>query len=274
MGVLPMAHKIALGIEYCGSAHYGWQRQKSSRSIQAAVECALSQVADETIRVFCGGRTDAGVHALQQVVHFETTADRAMHAWVLGANVSLPEDISILWARRVGDDFHARFAALSRRYRYVILNRRSRAGLAHGRVLWEPCRLDEAAMQAAADGLIGTHDFTSYRAAACQAKSPIRTVTNLRVARFGDHIVIDMEADGFLHHMVRNIVGALVKVGHHRADVMWVAEVLACKDRTRAAKTSAADGLYLVTITYPSRYAIPPPPAVHFCDFIAKKDNV
>jgi len=251
--------KIALGIEYCGTQYFGWQRQGIPNSIQEIVEIALSKIADQQIKICCAGRTDTGVHAQLQVVHFETAVKRKMFSWVVGTNVNLPDDISILWAKEVDDDFHARFSAITRTYRYIILNRRPRPGLQHGKVTWECQHLDEERMQLAAESLIGEHDFTSFRAVACQANSPVREVRNLDISRVDDHVVLEIKANAFLHHMVRNIAGVLIEIGTGQADVSWAAEVLAAKDRTKAAKTVAPDGLYLAMIQYPEKYGIPMP---------------
>ena len=251
--------KIALGIEYCGTPYCGWQRQDVSNSVQAFVENALSSIADQKIKVYCAGRTDTAVHALHQVVHFETDVERKMYSWIVGSNVNLPHDISILWAKEVEDDFHARFSATTRTYRYIILNRRSRPGLHAGKVTWERQPLDESRMQLAAKSLIGEHDFTSFRTVACQAKSPNRDVKRLDIKRVDDYVIFDIEANAFLHHMVRNIAGVLIKIGCGEADISWAAEILALKDRTKSAKTAAADGLYLAMINYPEKYGIPVP---------------
>lgn len=251
--------KIALGIEYCGTHYCGWQRQDVPNSVQEFVENALSSIADKKIKVYCAGRTDTAVHALHQVVHFQTDVERKMYSWVVGSNVNLPDDISVLWAKQVEDDFHARFSATARAYRYIILNRRSRAGLQHGKVTWEWQALDEKRMQLAANSLIGEHDFTSFRSAACQAKNPVRTVYSLEIKREGNYVILEIEANAFLHHMVRNIAGVLIKIGSCDEDISWAAEVLALKDRTKAAKTAAPDGLYLAMIQYPEKYGIPVP---------------
>jgi tRNA pseudouridine38-40 synthase len=251
--------KIALGLEYAGTRYSGWQRQKHAGSIQQFLEEALSRVADQTITVQCAGRTDAGVHALHQVVHFETGVTREMRSWVLGGNVNLPQDISILWARPVPEEFHARFSAAGRSYRYIILNRPARPGIYSHRVTWECRTLDERRMQAAAKCLIGEHDFTSYRAVDCQSNTPVRNVRQLDVARDGDMVIIDIEANAFLHHMVRNIAGVLMEIGMGKAPVRWSQQVLEAKDRTLGGVTAAPDGLYLVNVTYPEKFDIPVP---------------
>lgn len=249
--------RIALGVEYDGSAFNGWQIQKDGRSVQHALEQALERVADHPVRVFCAGRTDTGVHATAQVVHFDTTASRSEHNWVLGGNSLLPPDASITWARPVADDFHARFSALERAYTYLILVRRARSALYHDRI----CRLyqmpDAQRMHLAAQALVGTHDFTSFRAAGCQAKSPTRTVLNLDVRQSGDWLRLDVRANAFLQHMVRNIAGTLIAVGQGEAEVDWPARLLQVRDRREAAMTAPPQGLYLVDIRYPEAFAVP-----------------
>ena len=249
--------KIALGLEYCGTAYSGWQRQRHTGSIQQCVEDALSQVADHTVTVQCAGRTDAGVHAWHQVIHFETEVCRELHSWVLGGNVNLPSDISLLWARNVSAEFNARFSATGRSYQYIILNRRARPGTMHGYVTWEPRSLDEQLMQQAAASLLGEHDFTSFRAIECQARSPVREVRRLEITRSGEYVYIDIEANAFLHHMVRNIAGVLVAIGTGKMPVTWAQEVLTAKDRTLGGVTLPAAGLYLKEIHYPIHFNIP-----------------
>ncbi|MFB3101131.1 MAG: tRNA pseudouridine(38-40) synthase TruA [Gammaproteobacteria bacterium] len=251
--------KIALGIEYCGAPYHGWQRQDIPNSVQEHVENALSKIADQEINVICAGRTDTGVHALHQVVHFETDIDRKMYSWVAGGNVNLPNDISILWAKEVDDDFHARFSATARTYKYIIINRQSKPGVNHGLVTWERQPLQAGRMQLAANSLIGEHDFTSFRTVACQANSAVRNVKRLDISRVDDYVMIEIEANAFLHHMVRNIAGVLIDIGCGKADISWVDEVLAIRDRTKSAKTASPDGLYLAMIQYPEKYGIPMP---------------
>ncbi len=249
--------KFAAGVEYDGSHYSGWQIQKHSASVQEQVEAALSAVADHSVAVTCAGRTDAGVHALNQVVHFESGAERDSHSWVLGANTHLPADISLIWAKPVQVDFHARYSATSRIYKYIILNRPARPGLGHGYVTWECRRLDVARMSEAATSLVGEHDFTSYRATSCQAKSPVRNVLSLSVKRENEYVVIAVEANAFLHHMVRNIAGVLIAIGMGKHEVGWEAEVLGAKRRDRGGVTAAPDGLYLAGVNYPQKYGIP-----------------
>ena len=249
--------KIAVGLEYCGAAYSGWQRQKHTISVQEHVESALSNVADHEVRVQCAGRTDAGVHALQQVAHFETGSERNMRSWILGGNVHLPPDIGILWAHKVEEDFHARFSATGRMYCYVILNRSARPGLLYRRVTWECRQLDEGLMQQAAGCLLGNHDFTSYRAIDCQSDSPMRNVRRLEIRRRDDFIIMEIEANAFLHHMVRNIAGVLMTIGRGEAPPAWSQQVLEARNRTQGGVTAPADGLYLVNVSYPQKYDIP-----------------
>ncbi|MFP9228519.1 tRNA pseudouridine(38-40) synthase [Pectobacterium cacticida] len=251
--------KIALGIEYDGSQYYGWQRQNDVASVQNCLETALSKVADEPIEVFCAGRTDAGVHSTGQVVHFTTHAIRKEAAWTMGVNANLPSDIAVRWMKTVDDDFHARFSATARRYRYIIYNHRYRpAVLSHGLThFYHP--LDAERMERAAQCLLGENDFTSFRAVQCQSRTPWRNVNHLKVIRHGDYIVVDIKANAFVHHMVRNIVGSLMDVGCGNRPESWIAELLAAKDRTLAGVTARAEGLYLVAVDYPTRFSIPRP---------------
>lgn len=259
--------KIAAVVEYDGSNYSGWQRQKHSVSVQEHVEAALSAVADHALAVTCAGRTDAGVHALNQVIHFETGAVREPHSWVLGANSRLPGDISLTWAKPVPENFHARYSATSRVYRYVILNRPARPGMGRGQVTWECRRLDCGRMSRAALSLIGEHDFTSYRATSCQAKNPVRTVMNLAVERKNEYVIIMIEANAFLHHMVRNIAGVLMGIGMSKHEVGWELDVLNARSRDCGGVTAAADGLYLAGVNYPEEYGIPGQRTNHHQDY-------
>ncbi len=249
--------KLALGLEYDGSGFYGWQVQSAVRTVQACVEEALSKVASHPVTVCCAGRTDTGVHARGQVIHIETHSHRETRAWVLGTNVNLPRDISILWAQPVENDFHARFSAIGRSYRYLILNRPTRPGLLCLQLTWECRHLDENRMQEAANYLVGEYDFSAYRAQGCQAKDPVRTVYRLNVTRKGSIIVIEIEANAFLYHMVRNIVGVLMAIGRGEASPSWAKEVLDGGKRTHGGITAPAKGLYLTGIQYPARYSLP-----------------
>ncbi len=253
--------RIALGIEYHGGGFSGWQIQPGRRTVQDCVEQALSRVADEPVRVICAGRTDTGVHALGQVVHFETMAARPLRAWVLGGNAHLPADVRLLWAESPGNDFHARFSAERRHYRYVICNTPIRPAVLAGRVAWHYRPLDIAPMQVAARDLLGEHDFSSYRSYACQAKHPVRTVHRLEVSRHDRFVVIDIVANAFLHHMVRNIAGVLMDIGSGRQPPGWAADILAARDRVAGGVNAPPDGLYFVNVEYPSRFGLPRVPA-------------
>ena len=253
--------RIALGLEYDGSRFHGFERQPGRRTVQGTVEEALARVAASPVRVVCAGRTDAGVHATGQVVHFDTAASRPVHAWVRGTNTYLPPDVTAPWARIVDGGFHARFLALQRRYRYVIVNRSTRPALLAGRAAWEYRPLDARLMRLAARHLAGEHDFSSFRAAGCQARHPVRRVHRIEVVRAGDRIVIDVHANAFLQHMVRNIAGTLVAVGAGERDPEWVASVLAARDRRAAGVTAAPGGLYLVGVDYPEATGIPAVPS-------------
>lgn len=257
--------RIAMGVEYDGSGFCGWQLQDGGvRTVQGEVEKAVGKVANHPVRVYCAGRTDTGVHGTGQVIHFDTEAERSERAWVFGANANLPKDVCILWARPVSGDFHARFSAQSRAYRYVIYNRHVRPTFLAHRVSWDFRELDVTRMRAAAGFLKGEHDFSSYRAVACQAHSPVRTVTRLEVERHGEFIVIDIEANAFLHHMVRNIAGVLMSIGAGEHEPEWAHEVLEARDRTVGGVTAPPYGLYLTRVDYPAEFAIPqlPPPSL------------
>ncbi len=249
--------RIAAILEYDGSSFSGWQRQDQTRTVQGAVEEALSKVADEPIQVVVAGRTDAGVHAAGQVIHFDTSATRTDFSWVRGANSNLPGDAALLWAGRVDDKFHARFSATGRHYHYLILNRPIRPTYLARRVTHEYRPLDVAAMQAAAPYLVGKHDFTSFRATQCQAKSPVRDVRALEITRHDDIFHIHIHANAFLHHMVRNIAGVLMTVGAGEQQPAWVKTILEARDRTAGGVTSAPDGLYLTSVIYPDEMKIP-----------------
>lgn len=252
--------KLALGVEYDGREFHGFETQPNGRTVQACLEEALGRVADHSVQAVCAGRTDAGVHALGQVVHFESGAVRPESAWVLGVNANLPRDVSVNWSRPVPEEFHARFSATARRYRYVILNRRTRPAVLRGRVAWEARPLDVERMRAAAGYLLGEHDFSSFRGAGCQAKSSVRRVFRLDVDRRGTFVIIDVTANAFLLHMVRNIAGVLVAIGAGKAAPEWARDVLAAADRRQGGVTAAPDGLYLVQVDYPSRYRLPAVP--------------
>lgn len=254
--------RIALGLEYNGSGFNGWQRQKNGISIQHVVEEAISFVADHYVRTVCAGRTDTGVHASYQVIHFDTHQNRPERAWVLGTNSIMPDTISVLWAKQVTDDFHARFKAQARSYRYIILNRDTRPALLGKNVTWCRRLLDVDKMQRAAQALIGRHDFTAYRALHCQSKSPVRTVHRLSILRKDHYLYFDICADGFLYHMVRNIVGVLIAIGQGDQAIEWAGEVLRKKDRTQGGVTAPPYGLYLCSVEYPAEYGLPVPLAL------------
>ncbi|HJU09075.1 MAG TPA: tRNA pseudouridine(38-40) synthase TruA [Rhodanobacteraceae bacterium] len=250
--------RIALGIEYDGTDFFGWQRLAHGPSLQAEVEAALSFVADHRVEVTCAGRTDAGVHARCQVIHFDSDARRDERAWTLGANSRLPPGVSVLWARRVRDDFHARFCARARRYRYAILNRVVRPALDARYVAWERRPLDADAMHAAAQVLIGEHDFSAFRALSCQAAHARREVLAISVRREDDRVMLEIEANAFLHHMVRNIAGSLLEVGRGEQPVEWIALVLEKRDRALAGATAPARGLTFIGPKYPAEWQLPP----------------
>jgi tRNA pseudouridine38-40 synthase len=249
--------RIALTIEYDGSAFSGWQRQNSRRTVQACVEQALSKVADEPVSVVCAGRTDAGVHALEQIAHFETSAKRDVQAWTLGANTHLPDDVRIIGARPVSDAFHARSSALARCYRYIILNRNTRSALLPRQTTWCFSPLDIEPMQKAADYLIGEYDFSSFRAQGCQSKSPCRRVDWIMVRREDERVIIEIVANAFLHHMVRNIAGVLMTIGAGKEKPEWAQQVLLAHSRSAGGVTAPPHGLYLVAIHYPRRFGLP-----------------
>lgn len=249
--------RLALGLEYNGAAFHGWQTQPSGTGVQDVVEAALAHMADHPVATICAGRTDAGVHATGQVVHFDTHAQRPLQAWVRGVNAHLPPSVAVQWACEVSDEFHARYSAIARRYEYWIVNAPVRPVLLHERVGWVFRPLEVEAMQRAAQALVGTHDFSAFRSSECQAKSPVRTVTQLDIASSGRFIQVSIEANAFLHHMVRNVVGALVDVGLGRRPVAWVAELLASRNRSVGSATFGGEGLYLSTVRYDARFNLP-----------------
>jgi len=249
--------RIAVGLEYQGTRYAGWQSQQSVETVQVLAEAALGKVAAQGVSLICAGRTDAGVHARGQVAHFDTAAARTMRAWMLGANSELPRDISISWVRSVPAHFHARYSAEARTYRYLIFNRASRSGLLAARATWIHRPLDAERMAQAAAALEGEHDFSAFRAAECQAKSPIRRMERLAVTREGDWLTIEATGNAFLHHMVRNIAGLLIRIGKGDAPPSWAAEVLAGRDRRLSAATAPADGLYFWHVRYPAAFALP-----------------
>ncbi|MGZ8259549.1 MAG: tRNA pseudouridine(38-40) synthase TruA [Caldimonas sp.] len=249
--------RVALGIAYRGSAYSGWQSQPSGRTVQDRVEAALGAFADTPVGVACAGRTDAGVHALNQVVHFDTEVVRTADAWTRGTNRYLPDDIAVQWCRFVPASFHARASALGRRYAYLLLESPVRPALESGLAGWTYRSLDGEAMRRAARALVGTHDFSAFRSAECQASSPLKTLRALAIDRHGAYWRFDFDADAFLHHMIRNVVGSLVAVGSGVRDPDWLCRVLAARDRALAAATFAADGLYFLGPYYDGGHAIP-----------------
>jgi len=251
--------RIALGVEYCGTAFRGWQSQAGGGTVQDALEAALREIAGAPLGVVCAGRTDAGVHATHQVVHFETAVVRPLSAWVRGVNSHLPDAVAVRWAHPVTGEFHARFSARGRRYRYLLLNRPQRPGLWQGRVGWHHLSLDVQAMREAAGRLIGEHDFSAFRAADCQAKTPVKSLWRADIRQSGSLLVFDFEASAFLHHMVRNLVGTLVHIGKGAQAPGWVDELLLARDRKQAAPTFSPAGLYFRGPVYESHWGLPDP---------------
>jgi tRNA pseudouridine38-40 synthase len=249
--------RFAAGLEYDGRAYSGWQFQPGLQTLQDMVQRALSRVADAPVDCVCAGRTDAGVHALAQVIHFDSTAVRSERGWRLGTNTYLPPDVSVAWVREVPEQFHARFSATARSYRYFIFNRDSRSALAAGRATWERRPLDAARMHAAAQVLVGEHDFSAFRAVECQSKSPVRRVERLEVTRSAEWVTLAITANAFLHHMVRNVAGLLMSVGHGESPPERVATVLGTRDRKTNAATAPPDGLYLAAVRYPAEFGLP-----------------
>lgn len=253
-----IVQRIALGIEYNGSAFCGYQLQtEGTRTVQGELERALSEVADEPVRLTCAGRTDTGVHATGQVVHFDTAVPRQLKAWMLGGNTYLPGDVSIHWAREVSDDFSARFSAVSRSYRYILFNRRTRPAVFQHNVAWLYESLDVEAMHTAAQSLMGENDFSAFRSSKCQASHANRVMQKISVSRQGDYVILDIRANAFLHHMVRNIMGTLLVIGRGEQPVAWMQQILQGRDRTLAGMTASAAGLYLVNVEYPEAFGLP-----------------
>jgi tRNA pseudouridine38-40 synthase len=243
--------KIALGVEYLGTDFFGWQIQKSGlRTVQGVVELALSKVADHPVRVFCCGRTDSGVHAIEQVIHFETETNRTNNAWLFGGNVNLPSDVNFTWAKEVEEDFHARFHAHARSYEYKIHNNPIRSSLKTNYYLWEPRKLNIIEMKKAVSFLVGEHDFSCFRGRLCQAKTPIKTIEYIDIIESNDELILKIKANAFLHHMVRNIVGTVLKIGRGEKDAEWILSVLDSKDRRKAGPTAEPQGLYFIKAFY------------------------
>lgn len=249
-----MTQRIALGLQYDGSQYHGWQIQPHQNTVQLQVQHALSQIANTPIHITCAGRTDVGVHAKEQVIHFDTEVERSFDAWQRGTNSLLPSDIAIQWARRVSDSFHARFSAIDRSYEYIIYNAPIRSALYARNTTWHHIPLDHTLMASGAQHLLGTHDFSAFRDADCQAKTPIRTVTNVTVVRENEFIKINITANAFLHHMVRNIVGILLPIGAGLKSPVWVLDVLNTKDRKQAGITAPSQGLTLTKVGYPQEW--------------------
>ena len=249
--------RIALGVEYDGSGFNGWQSQPDVPNVQDTLQAALSGIAGETIAVVAAGRTDTGVHALEQVVHFDTSVERPLTAWVRGTNALLPESVAVLWAHAVPDEFHARFSAQARSYRYLLFNRPVRSAVQHGKAGWFHASLDLDAMREAAQFLLGEHDFSAFRASECQANSAVKNLSQLDIRRHGETIIFNLTANAFLHHMVRNIVGCLVYIGKGKYPPQWLQQVLEGRDRSQAAPTFAPDGLYLRHVAYDVQWGLP-----------------
>ncbi len=249
--------RIALGISYNGSAYEGWQSQLSGLTVQDRLQHALSRFAAQPVTVMCAGRTDSGVHALMQVAHFDTLIAREEFSWVRGTNRFLPGDIAVQWARHVPDEFHSRACATSRRYAYVVLESATRPSVDAGRVGWVVRPLEETAMREAVRHLVGQHDFTSFRASQCQAASPVKTIARVDVTRRGAYWRFDFEADAFLHHMIRNIMGCLLLVGQGLQPPEWMAKVMAARSRDAAAPTFSPDGLYFLGPVYDAKWQLP-----------------
>ena len=256
----PMAGRLAMGVEYDGSAYCGWQRLKHAPSVQEELERSLSRVAGQQVKVHASGRTDSGVHATRQIVHFDAPVPRSEKAWVFGVNANLARDVAVHWVREVPDDFHARFKALARRYRYLILNQPSRPVLERANVTWCRDSLDADAMHRAAQALVGEHDFSSFRAAGCQSKTPWRHLHYIEVRRHGPLVVIDVQGNAFLHHMIRNIAGALMTVGRGQRGDDYLAELLRLKNRTLSDATAPACGLHFVDSLYDEIWGLPQEP--------------
>lgn len=256
-----MTHqRIAFGIRYDGSLYHGWQIQDDLPTVQLALEQAISRVANHSVNIVCAGRTDAGVHATSQIIHFDTDAEREDYSWVFGVNSNLPPDIRVLWAKPVPHEFHARFSATARRYRYVLYNHDVKPGIMRHFVGWYHRPLDENRMQEAANYLLGEHDFSSFRGAGCQAKHPVRTLKHFSICRQRRLLILEVEANAFLLHMVRNMVGSLLKVGCGEESPDWIQSVLQARDRQRGGVTISPKGLYLVSVEYPHQFGLPETP--------------
>lgn len=254
--------RYAIGIDYDGNNYRGWQTQQEGvASVQLTLEIALSKIANHPVIVHAAGRTDAGVHASGMIAHFDSPSPRQPFNWLMGVNTKLPPDIALRWIHPVSDEFHARFKAVARRYRFIIFNSPQRSSQLAGKVTWHYHPLDEGRMQRAAELMVGRHDFSSFRAVECQSKQPVRNVHFFKVWRQGPLVILDIQADGFLHHMVRNIAGVLMRIGEGKAEPEWVPELLRVRDRTKAAVTANPGGLYFVDALYPPEFDLPREPA-------------
>lgn len=251
--------RIAIGVEYFGAAYSGWQRQRHVASVQQQLEMAIAKVANQPISLNAAGRTDKAVHATAQVAHFDTSAVRAAYNWLCGINTNLPSDIAVTWVKEVSADFHARYSACGRRYCYVIYNSLSPSAILCHKVNWQRLNLCTKRMQTAAASLIGEHDFTSFRGASCQSKSPVRCIRTININRSGSFVYINIYGDSFLQHMVRNIAGVLIAIGNSQRDISWCEEVLKARDRTKGGVTAAAAGLYLAHVEYAPKWGIDQP---------------
>jgi tRNA pseudouridine38-40 synthase len=249
--------RIALGVEYDGSSFHGWQTQANAISVQSTLEKALGFVANHTVRVFCAGRTDVAVHATHQVVHFDTDVERTMRSWIFGANSNLPSSVRVHWAQAVPDTFDARRSALQRHYRYILYNSAIRPALYRHHVSWLPGKLSLEEMINASSYWLGEHDFSAFRASQCQSKSPIRKIHDIKIKQKGEYFTFDFIANAFLHHMVRNMVGVLTKIGTCQKKVDWAKEVLESRDRRLAGVTAKPEGLYLIDVLYPAHFGLP-----------------
>jgi len=249
--------RYACGVEYDGSPFYGFQRQKQEPTVQQCLEDAIASVANHDVGIICCGRTDTGVSAALQVIHFDSPAERTARQWTLGINSALHKAISVLWVQAVNDDFHARFSAVSRRYQYRICNRPVRPAINRQHLTWVLKSLDEERMNIAIQSLLGTHDFSAFRSSQCQSKEPVKTMTQASVTRHKDQLIIDVTANGFLHHMIRNIAGTLIAIGKGDKPVEWMQAVLQSRDRKQAGMTAAANGLRFMGVDYPSQFKLP-----------------
>ncbi|MCV2528414.1 MAG: tRNA pseudouridine(38-40) synthase TruA [Candidatus Lightella neohaematopini] len=249
--------KLAFGVEYDGTKYYGWQKQKNLPSIQEEIEKAIFSITNEKIDIFCAGRTDAGVHAIGQVIHFTTNTNLPDRAWIMGMNTNLPNDISIKWIKRVPDSFHARYSAYARRYQYIIYNNKIRSSLYCNKVNHIYYLLNEYSMKKAASYLIGKHNFISIKQSDCQSKSSWRKIYNLSINRYGHYLIIDIKANSFLYHMVRNIVGILLDIGSGKKSISWIKNIISVNKKNNFIKTASANGLYLILVYYPRKFLIP-----------------